>query len=152
MVAAAVPAPGAAVVLRPPVEEPEGEKLPVHAGDRLVGSYYCTQGHTELAFIVEDTRSAGYDGVFVEVTFELQFDGTSIGKPSAQGAAKMTGLLDPKTKKLRLHGDDWIEQPPGYRLVDFVGTFGRGGVFSGRVDGPGCTTFTASPERSDAAP
>ena len=152
MVAAAVAAP--VVALRAPVEELEEarDRLPIHAGDRLVGSYYCTQGHTELAFVVEDTKSAGYDGVFVEVTFEFQFDGTSIGKPSAQGAAKMTGLLDPKTKKLRLHGEDWIEQPSGYRLVDFVGTFGRGGVFSGRVDGPGCTTFTASPERSDAAP
>ena len=153
MVAAdAVPADASARPGPSPPLAKDGEELPFHRGERLVGTYICTQGKTALAFILDDVHAGADEGIYVSVTFEFQFDGTSNGSTSAEGSAHMKGTFDPKTHRLRLHAEDWIEQPANYSLVDFVGTVGRTGVYSGRVEGPGCTTFTASPDRSDDSP
>jgi len=134
-----------------PAKEPDD--LPFHRGEHLIGSYVCAQGKTSLSFLFDEVRGGGPDeGVFVDVTFEFQYDGATSGTTAAEGSAHMKGTFDPKTRRLRLHAEDWIEQPANYRLVDFAGTVNRTGVYSGRVEGPGCTTFTASPDRRDDNP
>ena len=130
----------------------DGEDLPLHRGQRFTGTYVCAQGKTALTFVFDGVRAGTDEGVYLDVTFEFSYDGASSGTTAAEGSAHMKGTFDPKTHRLRLHAEEWIEQPPGYSLVDFSGTVARTGVYSGRVEGPGCTSFTASPDRSDDHP
>ena len=149
--AVAVSASARPVSSAPPTKD--ADDLPFHRGEHLIGSYVCAQGKTSLSFLFDEVRGAGPDeGVFVDVTFEFQYDGGTSGTTAAEGSAHMKGTFDPKTRRLRLHAENWIEQPANYTLVDFTGTVNRTGVYSGRVEGPGCTTFIATPDRSDDTP
>ena len=128
--------------------------LPFRPGDRWIGSYTCRQGKSEMSILFEDvSRATGGDdeSLHVEATFEFHFAGSSGYAPS-DGAARMRGKYDPRSRRLRLVGEEWLEQPPGYALVNLAGSFSARGSgrhsssYSGTVEGPGCTTFSARPE------
>ncbi len=127
--------------------------LPFKPGDRWTGTYSCRQGPTEMILTFEDVgrRDGDDEPVRLEATFEFHFDG-STGYAPSDGAARMRGTYDPRTKRLRLVGQEWIEQPQNYALINLVGTITRRGSgrhalsYAGTVEGPGCTSFTARPE------
>jgi len=136
---------------------PRGEDsldLPFRPGERWTGTYTCRQGPTEMAILFEDVAPAGGGdaSVDVEATLEFHFAGGST-YAAAEGAARMSGKYDPRSKRLRLVGEEWLAQPPSYALVNLAGTLGVRGAengkrslsYSGSVEGPGCTTFSVSP-------
>ena len=138
-----------------PTKHEDAHDLPFRPGDRWTGTYTCRQGPTEMAIVFEDVSPAGGgddSSIDVEATLEFHFaGGSSYG--AADGAARMSGKYDPKSKRLRLVGEEWLEQPPSYALVNLTGTLsvrgagsGKGSLsYSGSVEGPGCTTFSVSP-------
>lgn len=138
----------------PPVSPADAPDLPFRPGDRWIGKYTCRQGMSEMSILFEDvSRASGDDdGSFhVEATFEFHFAGSSTYAAST-GAARMRGTYDPRSKRLRLVGEEWLDQPPSYALVNLAGSVTSRGsanralVYSGSVEGPGCTTFSAHPE------
>ncbi|MBX3225245.1 MAG: hypothetical protein KF795_32370 [Labilithrix sp.] len=127
--------------------------LPFRPGDRWTGTYLCRQGSTHMTIAFEDVRRASRsedDSFEVDVIFEFRFDGD--GRPgfaAAEGVARMRGSYDARSRRLRLKGDEWIEQPPGYALVDLVGSVSKTATYSGSVEGPGCSSFSARPEDAE---
>lgn len=116
---------------------------PFAPGDRLTGSYTCTQGRTELTLVIEDVR-----GNDVSVVFEFAYRGGTPGHAAAAGKYRMHGTLQRETGELALEAGDCIVQPNNYVTVDLEGTIttDRSGLqtYKGRVippDGDGCTTF-----------
>jgi hypothetical protein len=112
---------------------------PINRGDRFAGTYHCAQGLTRMSILIDDVGS-GSDRITVQATFELSFTGDGDEEETA-GSARLLGTFDVKTRQLHLKGDEWIEQPPGYALVNFRGQLKNGTAWSGIVEGPGCTTF-----------
>ncbi|MDF2698224.1 MAG: hypothetical protein K0S65_6607 [Labilithrix sp.] len=142
----------------PPVRDVAGE-LPFKPGDRWVGTYMCRQGKTDMVVLFEDVGVGavrGDDETDVEAIFEFHFDGKGrAGFAASDGAARMRGKYELRSRRLVLKGEEWIEQPQNYALINLVGTVspGRGGVptsYSGLVEGSGCTSFQAHPEAADA--
>ena len=92
------------------------------------------------------------DDVFdVEAVFEFRFNGDGpFGYTAAEGAARMSGAYDAKTRRLSLVGEEWLDEVPGYALVNLVGVVSRASpsapmAYIGTVEGPGCSTFSARP-------
>lgn len=124
--------------------------LPFRAGDRWVGTYTCRQGPTNMVILFEevgyphggDARDAGGEAVDVAVIFFA----------ASEGAARMRGTYDLRTRRLRLVGSEWIEQPASYGLINLVGVVNprasarASGIYSGTVEGSACTSFAAHPE------
>jgi hypothetical protein len=100
------------------------------------GAYGCAQGVTGLTL----TIAAEGEGQ-VSATYEFYAAPENPGVPS--GSFRMTGTYD--AGKIVLHGSEWIEQPPGYVMVDYVSNPALGidphHLFGG-VQGAGCTLFT----------
>jgi hypothetical protein len=100
------------------------------------GAYGCAQGVTGLTLTID----AAGDGQ-VGATYEFYAVPENPGVPS--GSFRMTGTYD--GGKLALQGSEWIEQPPGYLMVDYVSNPNKGidphHLFGG-VQGAGCTLFT----------
>ena len=100
------------------------------------GAYGCAQGVTGLTLTIEPAA----DGQ-VSATYEFYAAPENPGVPS--GSFRMTGTYD--GGKLSLQGSEWIEQPPGYLMVDYVSNPALGidphHLFGG-VQGAGCTLFT----------
>lgn len=118
------------------------DDAPLRAGERWTGSYRCAQGKTELSILVEEvTRGDEENSYEIDAILEFHFDGGVKGFAPADGSARMHGKYD--GKQLRFKGVEWIDQPTNYQLVDFVGTL-RGSSYSGRVEGPGCTSFSVT--------
>jgi hypothetical protein len=118
-------------------------ELPIRVGDRWTGTYTCNQGNTELVLVVERVEAAD-SGLQIEAIFEFHYLGNGGAYAAASGSARMRGSYDAATKRLRLDGDQWIDQPPNYRLVNLVGTLDKMGAYAGTVEGPGCTRFSAT--------
>jgi len=140
----------------PATQAKDARELPFKPGDRWTGTYTCRQGPTEMAITFDEIGGAGGDDgststIHVEATFAFHFDGSST-YPASDGAARMRGTYDPKAKRLRLVGHEWIEQPQGYALINLVGLVTARGSgdnalsYAGAVEGPGCTSFSAHPE------
>ncbi|HVJ89569.1 MAG TPA: hypothetical protein VM580_07170 [Labilithrix sp.] len=125
--------------------------LPFKSGDRLRGTYQCRQGRTEMTLTFDEVsrnpaRSAGDDdSVDVVALFEFHFDGNRRpGYPSVDGSSKMRGTYDVKSSRLRLTGEEWIDHPSNFALVNLVGLVDKTtGTYSGTVEGPGCSSFSA---------
>jgi hypothetical protein len=100
------------------------------------GAYGCAQGVTGLTLTIEPPA----DGV-VSATYEFYAVPENPGVPT--GSFRMTGTYD--AGKLSLQGSEWIDQPPGYLMVDYVSNPALGidphHLFGG-VQGSGCTLFT----------
>jgi hypothetical protein len=122
---------------------PRASDAPFGRGERFKGQYWCSQGRTELTLVIEDV-----DGEDVEALFEFSFPGSSTSA-AAEGSYRMRGTWEARGRTLKLKGEQWIDQPTGYIMVDLSGTVGSSGVISGRVSGaPQCTTFSVTPERA----
>jgi hypothetical protein len=119
----------------------EATDAPLARGDRYHGHYWCAQGRTELTLVVEDVNDDA-----LEAIFEFDFPG-SPAHTAAVGSYRMRGTWDNRARTLHLKGERWIDQPGGYAMVDLTGAISATGTISGRVTGPGCTTFTVTPER-----
>ncbi|MBX3198765.1 MAG: hypothetical protein KF894_11565 [Labilithrix sp.] len=140
----------------PAVDPGDASVVPFRAGERWVGSYVCRQGSTDMTIAFEEVRRAARskDDVFdVEAVLEFRFDGNGpLGHAAVEGAARMSGKYDAKTRRLRLVGEEWLEQPPGYALVNLVGAVSQAAspslpmTYVGTVEGPGCSSFSARPE------
>jgi hypothetical protein len=54
----------------------------------------------------------------------------------------MTGRYEEKARALTLRQQQWIDQAPGYVMVDLDGTLSAdGGILEGRVMQEGCAAF-----------
>jgi len=99
-------------------------------GEQWSGTYVCAQGQTDLVLTVKHTTSTVLDAIF-------EFSHSPTG---ASGSLKMHGTLD-ANGNVQLVPGQWINQPANYRGVGLQGTI-RGDSFTGRVDGPSCSTFS----------
>lgn len=117
------------------------ENAPFEPGARYTGSYWCAQGKTAMTLVVDSV-----DGDDVSFVFSFDFAGSSSSQAAA-GSFLMKGSFDKKVDRLALRPLRWIEQPPGYSMVDLTGNVSRTGGISGVVGGPGCTTFQVTPEK-----
>lgn len=138
---------------RPTPRSPRESSLPFESGDRWVGRYECLQGPTDLVILFEavghdDDDDDDDDNVIdVDAIFEFHFDGNGApGFSAADGVSRMHGIYDRKTHALRLEGQAWIERPANYDLVTLTGTV-NAETYKGMVEGPGCTSFVAEPEK-----
>jgi hypothetical protein len=134
----------------------DSSALPFKPGDRWVGTYTCRQGKTDMVLLFEDVgvgAARGDDETEIEVLFEFHFDGKGrAGFAASDGAARMRGKYELKSRRLVLRGEEWIEQPQNYALINLAGTVSsfRDGVppsYAGSVEGAGCTSFQAHPEQ-----
>ena len=100
------------------------------------GTYFCNQGLTNLNLIISTENSSTLNATFNFYTHE-----SNSGIPS--GSFRMSGFYDEETKKLDLKATDWINQPPGYVMVDLSGNLSKqGNEISGNVNGTKCSTFS----------
>jgi hypothetical protein len=133
---------GAALAIVPASEPsfvPRSPDFPFARGDHWKGTYFCAQGRTNLELSVEDVEDDAFEVVF------------AFSVPTAQrlpitGSFRMQGSWDAKERRLQLKAERWLDQPPGYEMVDLVGKVSRVGVIDGTVAGPGCTTFSVRPD------
>lgn len=128
--------------------------LPFKPGDRWTGSYHCSQGRTDLVLVFEDVAPAEDGTVDVGVIFDFRYDGLgNAGFAASSGSARMRGKYEIKVRRLRLKGEEWIDQPASYKLVNLVGTVNKvSGGYTGTVEGPGCTSFSVMPEHGSKEP
>ena len=67
------------------------------------------------------------------------------GSQTVTGSYRMSGTYDATSRRVNLKATDWIDQPPGYTMVDLSGTIDRTGTtLSGRMLNPSCSTFTVT--------
>jgi hypothetical protein len=104
---------------------------------RWQGTYYCAQGLTGVTLTIrgDDERA--------EALFHFYPVPENPDVPV--GCYTMFGNVDNATGTINLDSDEshWILQPQNYVTVNFRGRFvgGRHRIV-GRVEGPGCSTFT----------
>ncbi len=105
------------------------------------GRYFCQQGRTFLRLTLDGTPDGRVTGTFFfgSVTWN---GGQNLNVP--EGSFRVEGRLE-ENSDLTLRGVSWIQQPPGYGMVDLVGGVKRDakGLFlKGTVSGaPDCTTW-----------
>ena len=104
---------------------------------RWQGTYYCAQGLTGVTLTIRG------DDARAEALFH--FYPVPENPEVPVGCYTMFGHVDGATGTINLESDEsrWILQPPTYVTVNFRGRFtdGRQRIV-GRVEGPGCSTFT----------
>ena len=101
-----------------------------------IGSYTCSAGRSGLTLSLKVTGPGEMEGVF---KFRIG------GAVPAAGSYKMQGTFDVNTSSISLHGVSWIEQPPGYVMVDLSGTLDNAGrVINAKVLYPSCSDFKVS--------
>lgn len=79
------------------------------------GTYVAGQGQTKAKFEIKEVSKDGY----ASGTFSFFATPTNPRVPS--GSYSVTGGYDKKTGKVTFVGDEWIDQPLGYSMVDFYG-------------------------------
>jgi hypothetical protein len=124
------------------------DNVPLKVGDRLTGFYTCNQGKTAMVLIINQVAPVDDDSAEIEATFEFHYDGTKPGFTKSDGSARMVGKYEAKGRRLRLKGEEWIDQPSNYSLITLVGSLSKAGGYAGAVEGHGCTSFSAIPEKS----
>ncbi|MBX3190611.1 MAG: hypothetical protein KF819_26660 [Labilithrix sp.] len=119
------------------------DRPPFEVGDRFVGYYYCAQGRTDLTLEI-----TALDGDAIVADFAFDFPGGA-GRPPAAGRFVTRGRFDRAKRSLEMQQEIWIDQPPGYVMVDLVGTLSPSGAYRGSVVGPDCSSFSlqAPPSR-----
>lgn len=125
------PPPQPAPAPRPP-PTPARATCPLHAGETLVGTYFCAQGWTALTLHV---RAVNGSAVRAEFVFNHA--------PSrAAGRYSLAGTCAPDGR-VRLTPVAWIEQPPGYIMVGTDGVV-SGDSYSGVITHSSCGSFRVS--------
>ena len=115
---------------------------PSSAQNRLAGRwqgiYYCAQGLTGVTLTIRGNDQRA------EALFHFYPVPQNPDVPV--GCYTMMGFVDPATETVHLDSDDktdWILRPTNYITVNFRGRFSQGRQrITGRVEGPGCSTFT----------
>ena len=108
-----------------------------------IGSYTCAQGVTALDLSLTADGGNRVRGIF-------HFASLPPRHQVPEGCFRMAGRFDPQTGALTLAPGEWLRRPPGYVTVGLRGVVTPdGGTLAGRVEGPGCTSFTL---RRAAAP
>lgn len=80
-----------------------------------VGTYVAGQGQTKAQFNINEVSKDGYaSGIF-------NFSATPTNPDVPSGSYSIKGGYDKNTGKVTLAGDEWIDQPSGYEIVDFYG-------------------------------
>ena len=97
------------------------------------GTYTCAQGLTGLRLTIRDTGSGT-----LSATFSFYAVSSNPGVPS--GSYTMTGTYS--ATGIVLHQDAWINQPPGYSMVDLVAPPPSGNTMQGSV--VTCDSFSVS--------
>ncbi len=105
------------------------------------GSYVCAQGVTAMRLVVKPSGGQ-------ELRALMHFFAAPDNPDVPEGCFTLTGTFD-RNGDLDLHQNEWIIQPPGYRMIGFEGELNRDGtLFRGRVVGPpGCTRFRLTREK-----
>jgi hypothetical protein len=98
------------------------------------GAYHCAQGSTALELEISGSEDA------IVARFAFSAHASNPGVPS--GSFMMTGRFDAKTATLTLTQQRWINQPPGYIMVDMVGQISASErSYRGRITTEGCEGF-----------
>jgi hypothetical protein len=100
------------------------------------GAYGCAQGVTGLTLTIEPA-------VDDQISATYEFYAVPENPDVPTGSFRMTGTY--KEGRLALQGSEWIQQPPGYLMVDYESNPELGidpHHLFGIVLGPGCTLFT----------
>jgi hypothetical protein len=102
---------------------------PFVAGDTWSGTYACKGNH-------DLTLTIGHGSPDVTAVFGFVFGNKA-------GSFNMKGKYDGAARHLRLTAGSWVKKPSGFVTVNLDGKVSPDGhVYSGSVQGPGCTTFT----------
>jgi hypothetical protein len=102
---------------------------PFVAGDTWVGTYFCKGNH-------DMTLKVGHGAPDVAAVFGFQF-GTNTG------SFNMKGKYEAAARHLRLTAGSWVKKPAGFVTVNLDGKVTPDGhIYTGTVQGPGCSTFT----------
>lgn len=96
------------------------------------GEYQCSQGKTGLELEVGAPEGDSVPAVF-------KFFPLPGGAKAESGSFRMRGTNT--EQGLVFRGEQWIEQPPNYSMVDLGVAAVDGGTMTGRVAGPGCGDF-----------
>jgi hypothetical protein len=112
---------------------------------RWQGTYYCAQGLTGVTLTIRG------DDDNAEALFHFYPVPENPSVPV--GCYIMLGHVDTASGTINLESNEshWILRPTGYVTVNFRGRFSGGRHrIVGRVEGPGCSTFTM--RRTEEAP
>lgn len=114
----------------------------LQAGQIWQGTYECAQGTTNFKLEVNFAQKAGvsfWGNALLDVSAVFVFN-----KGDLNGAFEMKGQYQPLTKSLELNPSQWIQRPPGYRMVGMKGNIGADGVtLTGRITQlSGCRDFS----------
>jgi hypothetical protein len=103
------------------------------------GSYTCGQGNTRFRLEVRSDDDRVLTAVF---TFFLPAGSPN---PTSSHAFRLQGPIN-ANGETQLTPRAWETTPPaGWSMVGMTGRFDTGaGTFSGRIQGPGCTTYSSS--------
>lgn len=128
---------------RPDMDQPNVQRRDdvARIAGEWTGTYVCVQGVTAMRLVVKP--SAGR-----ELRALMHFFAAPDNPDVPEGCFTLTGTLD-RNGDVELHQDEWIVQPPNYRMIGFEGEVDRdGGLFRGRIVGPpGCTRFRLTREK-----
>ena len=101
------------------------------------GRYICNQGVTALHLTIQKT------GAGKGVTATFNFGPPPENPDVPKGAYAMRGAYDPASRRIKLEGERWINQPFGYLMVGLDGKVAQTGEkITGYIpDLLGCTDF-----------
>lgn len=98
-----------------------------------VGRYFCAQGWTDMTLTVVDV-----EGPRVQMRGDFAHAGTGV-----RGSYLLRGSCFPRTQRMVLIPQGWVQQPPGYIMVGLSGTvMASGQGFTGRMLHRSCGEFT----------
>jgi hypothetical protein len=99
------------------------------------GGYICAQGRTDVTLTMEAVRGNG-----VEALFEFYAAAENPDVPS--GSYRLAGVW--AEGGIHLEGVEWVEQPPGYIMVDIASNPDLAigpDLLAGRVEDESCEQF-----------
>ena len=80
-----------------------------------IGTYVANQGQTKAHFVIDEVTKDGYaSGTFY-------FSATPTNPKVPSGSYTVNGGYDKKTGKVTFVGEEWIEKPDTYIIIDFYG-------------------------------
>lgn len=77
------------------------------------GAYVANQGQTRARIVISEVSKDGY------ATGTFYFSATPTNPRVPSGSYTVVGGYDKKTGKVTFVGDEWINQPSGYSMIDF---------------------------------
>jgi len=113
---------------------------------RWHGSYSCNQGRTGLQLLITKADGLAFEG-------EFAFHALPENPDVPSGRFAVQGALDIASDGVTIDGMRWLEQPPGYQMVNLSGTLSADGrTIAGTVDFTGCSDFHVTVEGKQGVP